>query len=296
MPDATPPATGPTCEPDRLAAPAEHAAPTGRPAAADPPEPHDAHRSAAAWLRLTVIAVLGLTADMMSKTWAFSTLHPGQRRVIIPHLLEFQLMLNPGALFGIGRGQTTLFLIASAFALIMVVWMFVHSSRRRWVLHLALGAVLAGALGNLYDRAFVKLLETPVPTRFGYVYLRPVPGEPGPPRFEPFPPRPELGTFVLEQRQASDPAWILRPEHFTPAVRPVELKRPPRLVGFVRDFIKIPTRWFGGRELWPWVFNLADTLLVVGVGVLAICLWRERGGPVPAPQPALKPQATPEST
>ncbi len=247
-----------------------------------------------AWLRLGVVAVLGLTADLASKTWAFRTLHPAERRVIIPHLLEFQLMLNPGALFGIGRGQTTLFLVASVFALIMVVWMFVHSSRRRWVLHLSLGAVLAGALGNLYDRVFVKLLETPVPTRWGYVYLKPVGADAGRQVFEPFPPRPELGTFVLESRSASEPRWILRPERFNPAVRAVELARPPRLVGFVRDFIKIPTRWFGGRELWPWVFNLADTLLVVGVGVLAICLWRERGDA--APQAAAEPQPTPEST
>ncbi len=239
-------------------------------------EPADARSSVAAWLRLVCVAVMGVWADLASKSWAFATLHPAERRVIIPHVLEFQLMLNPGALFGIGRGQTTLFLIASALALIMVVWMFVHSSRRRWVLHLSLGAVLAGALGNLYDRAFVKLLEPPVPTRFGYVYLRPVASDGDLPRFEAFPSRPELGAFVLEQRRGSDPVWVLRPEHFTPAVRPVELARPPKLVGFVRDFIKIPTRWFGGRELWPWVFNLADTLLVVGVGVLAICLWRER--------------------
>jgi lipoprotein signal peptidase len=47
-------------------------------------------------------------------------------------------------------------------------------------------------------------------------------------------------------------------------------------VGFVRDFIKIPTHWLGGRELWPWVFNVADMLLVGGVAILSLHLLSER--------------------
>ncbi|RMF84635.1 MAG: signal peptidase II [Planctomycetota bacterium] len=54
------------------------------------------------------------------------------------------------------------------------------------------------------------------------------------------------------------------------------LSNPPRLVGYVRDFIKIPTKIWGERDLWPWVFNVADMLLVGGVGILAIYFWRDR--------------------
>ena len=70
--------------------------------------------------------------------------------------------------------------------------------------------------------------------------------------------------------------------------RELPLDKRPQLgpaVGHVRDFIKIPTRWVAGRELWPWVFNVADMLLVGGVAILAIKLLRERK---PEPRPESK--------
>jgi signal peptidase II len=39
--------------------------------------------------------------------------------------------------------------------------------------------------------------------------------------------------------------------------------------GYVRDFIFVSIR-AGGKELWPWVFNVADMALVVGVAGLLI--------------------------
>ena len=162
-------------------------------------------------------------------------------------------MLNKGALFGIGGGQTLLFLIASAFALLLVVWMFTQTPRRRWALQIALGGILAGALGNMYDRVFVRLIEDPWAHAGGYVAKT---GETeGGVVLELYPPREGAREFVISR------------------------DRVPREVGFVRDFIKIPTRWFGGREIWPWVFNVADMLLVGGVAILAIHLWRDRKHP-----------------
>ena len=45
--------------------------------------------------------------------------------------------------------------------------------------------------------------------------------------------------------------------------------------GRVRDFIKIELR-IGEMELWPWVFNVADMLLVCGVAILMINIWFDR--------------------
>ena len=205
------------------------------------------------YLRFLSVAVLGLALDLWSKHWAFHTL--GQRhesRVIIPHVLEFQTMLNSGALFGIGGGQTLLFLLASVCALLLVFWMFAQSSPRRWALQLALGGILAGALGNMYDRVLVRLLEKPWPLGGRAVYMVRVGHNAQGVSIQAYPPTEASRTFT---------------------VPPGEM---PREIGFVRDFIKIPTRWFGGREVWPWVFNFADVLLVGGVAVLALHLWRDR--------------------
>jgi signal peptidase II len=206
--------------------------------------------SAAAHLRLWLVAVGGVALDLWSKTWAFDTLRQGQKQVLIPHMLEFQTMLNSGALFGIGAGHTELFLVASVLALGLVAWMFSQSSQRRWLVHVALGGILAGALGNMYDRAFVKLVEHPVRVRGGAV-------------------------FMVDTGERRNGMALLReyPPH-RPGETKLVAEAPPQ-AGFVRDFIKIPTTFFG-RELWPWVFNVADMLLVGGVGILAIHLWRDR--------------------
>ena len=221
------------------------------PADQNAPPSAPALRDLASHLCFWSIAGLGLALDLWSKRWAFQTLGLGGRRVVIPRLLELQTMLNDGALFGIGSGQTTLFLIASALALGLVAWMFVHSPARSWLLHIALGAILAGALGNMYDRMFVRLVEQ----RTG-----------GVPRY-----------YV----RSDEDEWIVLREYPVRADGPV-LRRSrgtsdvPEPVGYVRDFLKIPTRLFGKREIWPWVFNVADTLLVGGVGILALRLWGER--------------------
>lgn len=214
-------------------------------------------------LRFWLVAACGLALDLWSKNWAFGTLTRGEERVIVPNVLEFTIIVNDGALFGIGKGQTTLFLIASMLALLLVWWMFVQSSPRRWALQIALGGILAGALGNMYDRATVKLVEGPNGRLYEKlredaqaVYLREFP--PG-------------------NRSAREIRVPIRGDGQSPV-------GPER--GYVRDFIKI-VHHFRKKPTWPWVFNVADMLLVGGVGILAIHLWRDRKPPAPAPSPAV---------
>ena len=49
----------------------------------------------------------------------------------------------------------------------------------------------------------------------------------------------------------------------------------------VRDFIKFEVK-IAGREIYPWIFNVADAMLVVGVGILLMNFWRERKHHEPA--------------
>ncbi|MFM7806791.1 MAG: signal peptidase II [Planctomycetota bacterium] len=70
--------------------------------------------------------------------------------------------------------------------------------------------------------------------------------------------------------------------------------------GAVRDFLHMTPRWhlpFGFRwpggsdELFPWVFNVADVLLLAGMAVLLLTANRPeaRTGGSPAPSPADRP-------
>ncbi len=113
--------------------------------------------SAAAWLRFLLVAIGGLIADLWSKHAAFAFLGygPGSKiHVVIPHVLTLETTLNNGAVFGIGQGLAVLFILISLVAMAFVVYVFMSSLRRQWIIHVALGLILAGAMGNLYDRLF----------------------------------------------------------------------------------------------------------------------------------------------
>jgi len=227
------------------------------------------------YLRFLTVALFGLGLDLWSKHWAFHAL--GQHntpRVVVPYVLEFQTMLNSGALFGFGAGQTALFLFASACALLLVFWMFAQSSPRRWALQLALGGILAGALGNMYDRVSVKLLDQPIPSGGRLIYVTQTGEDEHGAILREYPAIESAAEFRMS---AKDGASVEIRGYPRGAI--FRLDEKPTEAGFVRDFLKIPTRWFGGKEMWPWVFNVADMLLVGGVAILALHLWRDRKPP-----------------
>ena len=150
-------------------------------------------------------AAVGLAADQWSKHAAFSRLcdgvvwfdgkpQPVNPRVVhlVPAgLVDLTVTTNQGAVFGIGQGRRALFISVSAAAILFIGFLFATSGRQR-IYQIILGMLLAGVLGNLYDRL-----------QFSYV----------------------------------------------------------------RDMIHGLPRW---PNLFPYIFNVADTLLCVGVGLMIV--------------------------
>lgn len=185
-----------------------------------------AWRSPIAWMILLGTFFAGFAFDLWTKYWSFEhvagepvVLVPGQLvddpdyrlpwhpgvRVVQPDLLDFHLVLNQGAVFGIGQQRRVAFIGLTVVAIAAGLAVFARwTDRRAHLSHVAIGLILAGGIGNLYDRV---------------VY------------------------------------------------------------GAVRDFLHLfPRRdlpfglhWPGGSsEIFPWVFNVADVLLLVGMGLLMI--------------------------
>jgi len=245
----------PEQEPGQVLTSDEHVA--GSPeAAADPP----AWGTSACHLLLWGTAGVGLAADLISKHLAFEYLPSEQAYEVIRNVLSLQRSLNLGALFGIGRGMTAVFIFASILAVGFVLYVFRSSRRSQWAVHLGLGLVLAGALGNLYDRLFVRCdVVTQAGTVLDIGVMRPSDSEHG---------------FVVIGRYPDGRPPIRR------------FPGPPKTnvhnKAAVRDFIRIDLML--KRPLWPWIFNLADVMLVIGVSLLVIIFWRK--APVPDAQPS----------
>ncbi len=99
-----------------------------------------------------IIIILGLLADYFSKRWALATLSSGGRIDLIKGFLDFQYLENRGAAFGIFQGNViALSIISLAIAAVLVFMLFKYGKQSK-VLSVALSLIIAGALGNIYDR------------------------------------------------------------------------------------------------------------------------------------------------
>jgi signal peptidase II len=110
----------------------------------------------------------GLAVDLATKHWMFSRLGmPRMDRYEEPWWLwdkvfGFQTSLNGGALFGLGQDLWGLFAAFSIVAAIgILLWLFVARAANEWWLTIALALIMAGILGNLYDRLGLPGLKWP---------------------------------------------------------------------------------------------------------------------------------------
>jgi signal peptidase II len=104
-------------------------------------------------------AIGGVAADLGSKSAVFRTLgYPSDETlVIVPNLLQFVTRLNQGGIWSFGAEHgvkmNTLLAIFSAVASVLIlIWAYFGIKRGERFFPLVLGAILAGAIGNLFDR------------------------------------------------------------------------------------------------------------------------------------------------
>ncbi len=192
--------------------------------------PRRAGRSVSAWVFFLVLTGLFVGADLVSKDVAFARvannpvtlekddvleflqtqpqalnalIPPHDAVVVTPNLLEFKLVLNPGAVFGTGPGKRWFFVGFTIVALVIATVLFaVSTDPRQRVTHAGIALIVSGGIGNLYDRILFACVRD---------FIHPLPGVTWP------------GTT---------------------------------------------------KEVWPYVSNVADAFLLIGIAIIMIKLWR----------------------
>ncbi len=102
------------------------------------------------------VVLLVVTADQYLKIWVRETIPMHETRAFIPRVVALTYEQNTGAAFSIFRNQTGILTVISAIAVVALIFLlfkknFFSSELERW----AIVFILAGALGNLIDRALL---------------------------------------------------------------------------------------------------------------------------------------------
>ncbi len=101
----------------------------------------------------TIVPVI-LILDLVTKSWALEALADGRQIQLIPGFFPLTLAFNRGAAFGLelGSNPRTFFIVVTVLALGLLGGLYVKAAQGDRLRLVSLALVLAGALGNLYDR------------------------------------------------------------------------------------------------------------------------------------------------
>lgn len=169
-----------------------------------------AGRSPRPILVFLAITLTVLASDLTLKWWSFKNIEDHESVQLVRHVLDLKLTRNHGAVFGMGQGGRTVFVLITLVAIAVIGVIFWRSRSNQRMLHIALALILAGAIGNLFDRIAYGAVRD-------MLYLLP-------------------GT-------------------------------------------DLPFGWHwpgGSRELYPWIFNIADVALCLGVALIMLTMARNK--------------------
>jgi signal peptidase II len=101
------------------------------------------------------VFALAVILDQISKWIVLETIGPNGSRdavTIIPGVLQFKFVRNTGSAFGLFQGNSDILKVLAIVAVVGLFAYYVRTARHDWVVSLALGLQLGGALGNIIDR------------------------------------------------------------------------------------------------------------------------------------------------
>ena len=105
-----------------------------------------------AWFYVFLITVFVIVFDRLTKAFVLRNMSEGQSVKILQNIFHITLVFNTGTAFGLLKGGSLLFVPVS-FLVISLIIIYIFKKRvTDVIISSALGLVLGGAIGNLFDR------------------------------------------------------------------------------------------------------------------------------------------------
>ena len=98
------------------------------------------------------IIVVFLTADLVSKYLIDGGLEVGESVKFLPGFIDIVIVHNDGSAWGLFAGFQIFLIVLTFLFLLALVWYTLAEKIQHPLYHVAIGFVVAGCLGNLFDR------------------------------------------------------------------------------------------------------------------------------------------------
>lgn len=115
-------------------------------------------------------AIFAIAVDQISKYWIINFVPLNVQIKLIPGFLYITHIKNSGGAFGIFQNKINVFIIVSIISILLIIVLKICMNLKSYTYNLALGFVLGGAIGNLYDRYFIREVTDFIYLRFFAVF------------------------------------------------------------------------------------------------------------------------------
>lgn len=121
----------------------------------------------------TIIMILGFLLDRLSKIWALKELRVEGPIIILKDFFKLDYLENRGAAFGILQNKTWFLVLITVLIIGAMCYYLIKYKPKSKLIRVSLAMIMAGALGNFYDRIIYKFVVDFISVHYKNIYYFP---------------------------------------------------------------------------------------------------------------------------